>query len=110
MTFVQISAGHTSDIEAMGGLEREWVTEGRRTLSALPRHPEPERTRFVTLAFLDSSESAMQSSELPETQAIAQRVTTLADGLAFSDLDVVDEPPLTDTGPRPARRGAPGRV
>jgi len=94
MGFVQIIEFRTKDLDAVRKMDDEWwaATEGKRTLRrgtvAVDRN-DPERC-FVIAEF-DSYEAAMANSELPETQAFAQRQRELADGPAtFYDLDVIE--------------------
>jgi quinol monooxygenase YgiN len=85
----------TKEHEAFQALGDEWfaATEGRRTLkrSYVTRdRNDPER--YVLVALFDSYESAMENSQLPETDQMAQKQTKLLDGPpVFSDLDVIDE-------------------
>jgi hypothetical protein len=48
--------------------------------------------RFMILAFFDSYESAMENSELPQTQEYAGKMRELMDGEpTFYDLDVIED-------------------
>lgn len=95
MSFVQLIEFSTSDIEGIRGADEKWrqATEGKRTarreiLAADRNHP----GKYVAIVFFDSYESAMQNSDLPETNAVAEEYRTLADGPpVFHDLDVLDD-------------------
>jgi hypothetical protein len=45
----------------------------------------------VLIVFFDSFEAAMQNSQLPETQASAEKFAALTQGMSFIDLDVVED-------------------
>ena len=76
-----------------------WTRNGRPRLRASARcataiiaQDRNDPDRYVILAFFDSYESAMENSELPETQAFAQRQASLLEGTpVFHDLDVIDD-------------------
>lgn len=95
MPFIQIIDFRTSDIDAVNAAEDEWqkATEGKRTVRRqITARDRNDPTRYLEIVFFDSYESAMENSNLPETQAAAQKFTAAADGpLTFSDLDVVDD-------------------
>lgn len=95
MTFVQAMEYTTSEPEEMQKVLAEWekATEGkrgaRRVLST--RHRD-EPGRHLDLVFFDSYESAMQNSQLPETDEYSRRMRALVDGdVDFSDLEVVED-------------------
>ena len=95
MAFVQVIEFNTADIDAIRQVDEEWrrATEGKRTvrreiLARDRNHP----GRFVAIVFFDSPEAAAENSNLPETQAAAERCMTLADGPpVFSDLDILED-------------------
>ena len=94
MEFIQIIECRTSKLDELTALEDEWerATEGKRTLrrSIIARdRNDPER--HLVLAFFDSYESAMKNSELPETQAISEKMAAVSESPAFHDLDVVED-------------------
>ena len=95
MSFVQIIELRTDRAEEVMALDREWeqATEGRRTLRrSIVTRDRTDPRRHLVLAFFDSYESAMQNSELPETQAFAERYRQLVDtDIVFHDLDVIDD-------------------
>ena len=72
---------------------RDRRREGRRTLRrSIVTRDRNDADRYLILAFFDSYESAMENSQLPETQAFAERFNAVVDRpMAFHDLDVVDD-------------------
>lgn len=95
MAFIQIIECHTSRVDELLAMETEWeqATEGKRTLRrSIITQDRNDPSRYLVLAFFDSFEAAMENSQLPETQASAQRQTALMDGpVVFHDLDVIDD-------------------
>jgi hypothetical protein len=94
MGFIQVIDFRTSDIEGLKKADEEWraATEGKRTLrSEIMTRDRNDPSHYVLLAFFDSYESAMENSALPETQASAEQFAALSEGMAFLDLDVIDE-------------------
>jgi hypothetical protein len=95
MTFVQIIDYRTSRYDEMSKLDDEWEAAAgadarvRRVLTGQDRD---NPGRYVTMAFFDSYESAMENSNLPITQEYAQKMMELADGPAtFTNLDILDD-------------------
>jgi hypothetical protein len=95
MAFIQIIECHSDKYDELAALEEEWrtATEGKRTLRrSIVTRDRGDSDRYLILAFFDSYESAMENSELPETQAFAQRFNELANRpMTFLDLDVIDD-------------------
>jgi hypothetical protein len=95
MGFVQIIEFRTSDPEALRKLGEEWeaATEGKRTATkAVFAQDRNDPSRQFNIVFFDSYESAMENSNLPETQAMAEKLMAHMDGQpTFYDLDVIDE-------------------
>lgn len=95
MAFVQIMELRTDRFEEGQALEREWEarTEGKRTLRRqVVGRDRNDPKRHVVLAFFDSYESAMENSNLPETQEFADKWVTLSDGPpTFTDLDILED-------------------
>lgn len=95
MSFIQIIEIRTSKLDEMRALEEEWeqATAGKRTLrrSILTRdRNDPDLVRV--LAFFDSYESAMENSNLSETQEFSAKWAALADAPpTFIDLDVIED-------------------
>ena len=95
MSFVQVFEFRTSDLDAVRQADEKWrlATEGKRTvrreiLAADRNQP----GRYFAIVFFDSYESAMENSNLPETQAAAEKYMALADGPpVFYDLDVLED-------------------
>ena len=95
MTFIQIIEGHTSrgdEIEAAAA-DLEESTKGRFTARRSIRTQDREDpTRFMTIVFFDSYESAMENSSLPETGEFAAKMAELVDGPpTFYNLEVVED-------------------
>jgi quinol monooxygenase YgiN len=93
MAFVQIIEYRSSRFDEMEKLDAEWEAAAgddstvRRVVVARDRE-DPDR--YVTMAFFDSYESAMENSNLPVTQEFSQRMMALADGPpTFRNLDIV---------------------
>ncbi|MEO6471664.1 MAG: hypothetical protein ABIR57_07235 [Aeromicrobium sp.] len=95
MAFIQIVEGHTDHLDEINKLSEAWeaATEGRRTSTRSiltvdrndPRH-------FTVIVFFDSYESAMENSNMPETQEFSGKLVALLDGPpSFSDLEVVED-------------------
>jgi quinol monooxygenase YgiN len=95
MAFVQVIEFNTADIDAIRQVDEEWrrATEGKRTVRREILARDRNRPgRFVAIVFFDSPETAAENSNLPETQAAAERYMTLADGPpVFSDLDILED-------------------
>jgi hypothetical protein len=95
MEFIQIIECRTSRIEELKALEDEWekATEGKRTLRrSIVTRDRKDPNRYLILAFFDSYESAMENSNLPETNEFGQRQAALLDSpMTFTDLDVVED-------------------
>jgi hypothetical protein len=94
MSFVQIIELTTNDIDAVRKLDEEWMraTEGKRTVTReLVTRDRNNPDRYFALVFFDSYESAMENSQLPETQAIAAKIREATQEVIFHDLDVIDD-------------------
>jgi hypothetical protein len=95
MAFVQIIEFNTSDPDGIRAAGDEWrkATEGKRTVRReFMARDRNDSSRYFMLVFFDSYESAMENSNLPETQEIAQKLAKLADGEPkFYDLDIIEE-------------------
>ena len=74
---------------------QEAYVEGKRTLRrSIVTRDRKDPNRYLILAFFDSYESAMENSNLPETNEFGQRQAALLDApMVFTDLDVVDDRP-----------------
>ena len=95
MAFVQIFEAKTTHFDDIRELDAQWekATEGRRTIRrTIITRDRNDPTRYLILAFFDSYESAMENSNLPETQEFASKMGALLDGAPiFHDLDVIDD-------------------
>ena len=94
MGFVQIIDVRTDDIEGLKNVDEEWraATEGTRTVRRqIVTQDRNDPSRLVILVFFDSYESAMENSNLPETQACAEQYAALTQDIKFVDLDVIEE-------------------
>jgi quinol monooxygenase YgiN len=94
MGFVQIIDFRTSDIDGLKKADEEWeaATEGKRTVRRqIVAQDRNDPSRFVMIVFFDSYESAMENSQLPETQASAEKFAALTEAMSFVDLDVVED-------------------
>ena len=95
MAFVQIIEYRSSRFDEMQELDAEWEAAAGddttvRRLIVGRDHDDPER--YMTFAFFDSYEAAMENSKLPLTKEFSQRMMALADGPpTFHDLDVVED-------------------
>jgi hypothetical protein len=94
MAFVQIIDFRTSDIDGLKKSNEDWeaATEGKRTVRRqIVGRDRNDPSRYVVIVFFDSYESAMENSQLPETQASAEQFAALADGVTFLDFDVIED-------------------
>ncbi len=94
MAFIQIVEFETSQFDEMRKLAEQFRkdSEGKRTAQDVTMcvdRDNPER--YFVIAKFPSYEQAMENSELPETQALAEEMSKLANGPAtFHNLDVVE--------------------
>ena len=97
MAYIQILEARTSDIDSIRALDRDWeqATEGRRTTRrTVVTQDRNDPNRHVIIVFFDSYESAMENSNLPETQEFAAKYAALLDTpMVFHDLDVIEDRP-----------------
>ena len=95
MEYIQVLEATTSDPDAMFAADKEWfdATEGKRTVRrSIVARDRNNPHRHVIIVFFDSYESAMENSELPETQAFAGKIAAVLDEpMVFHDLDVVQD-------------------
>jgi quinol monooxygenase YgiN len=94
MPFVQIVSFSTSRFDEMKALSDKYEadTAGKRTSTKATICADRDTPgRFVIVAEFPSFEAAMENSNLPETQALAEEMRKLADGPAsYMNLDVID--------------------
>ena len=95
MAFVQIIEFHTDDIDAIRQAGEEYeqqVADDNLVRRRLITQDRNDPSRHLLMVFFDSYESAMENSNRPETNAIAEKMASLVDGPpTFHDLDVVDD-------------------
>jgi hypothetical protein len=95
MAFVQIIEFRTSDIDATQEIGDRWeaATEGKRTARrCIVCRDREDANHYFNVVFFDSYESAMENSSLPETQRLAEEMTSSFDGApTFYNLDVIDD-------------------
>jgi hypothetical protein len=90
--FVQIIEYQTSKFDEMQTITDEWLaaTEGKRSTSrAIDCSDRDRPNMYFTIVEFPSYEVAMKNSDLPETDAFAQKMQALCDGPAiFRNLDL----------------------
>lgn len=95
MTFIQIIEGHSTrgDEIAAAVAKLEESTVGRFTVRrSIRTQDRDDPSKFMTIVFFDSYESAMENSNLPETGEFAATFADLVDGPpTFHNLDVVED-------------------
>ena len=95
MGFVQIIEFRTSRMDEGRKYVEDWekATEGKRTARrGFLCQDRNDPSRYLNIVFFDSYEAAMENSNLPETQELAQKLAALTDGSpTFYDLDLVEE-------------------
>ncbi|MEX5296940.1 hypothetical protein QYM41_16820 [Kocuria sp. CPCC 205268] len=95
MAFVQLIEYTTSRPEQVAQIYTEWeqASRGNRTARrVITTADRNDPHRYCEIVFFDSYESAMENSQLPETQEYARRLTELMDGEpTFRDLDVTED-------------------
>lgn len=95
MAFIQIIEGHSNRADEMKALveDLEARTEGRSTVRrSIRTQDRDDPSRFMVIVFFDSYESAMENSNLPETDEFSKKMAELLDGPpTFYNLDVVED-------------------
>ena len=93
--FVQIIEFSTDRIDEGRKLVDEYVetTEGKRTSRrGILAKDRDKENHYLNIVFFDDYEAAMKNSELPETQALAEKLGKLATGgPTFYNLEVIDD-------------------
>lgn len=93
--FIQLIDAQLSDVEtALTQLHEEWerATDGRNTVRrSITARDRDDENRMVSVVFFDSYESAMQNSELPETDEMAAKMRAIVDDVSYRNLDVIDD-------------------
>lgn len=91
--FVQIIEYTTSKRDEMDKINEEFLaaTEGRRTVArAIETSDRDQPNRYIDIIEFPSYEEAMKTNNLPETGAMAEKMTALCDGpVIFRNLDVM---------------------
>jgi quinol monooxygenase YgiN len=94
MPFIQIVSFSTSRFDEMKALSDKYEadTEGKRTSTKATICSDRDNPgRYTIIAEFPSYEAAMENSNLPETEELANAMRELADGPAtYTNLDVVD--------------------
>ena len=97
--FIQLIDSHMSESDAaLTALHDEWerATDSRKTVRrSITARDRDDQTRIVSLVFFDSYESAMENSNLPETDEMATKMRALVDDVNFVNLDVIDDRSFT---------------
>jgi hypothetical protein len=92
---MQIVEFQTSDLGPGTAIYDEWerATEGMRTTRRrLLCQDRNDPTRYFNIVFFDSYESAMENSNLPETQQFSAQMMALGESQpTFYDLDIIDD-------------------
>lgn len=95
MAFVQIMEIETDRPDDVLAAAAAWfeATEGKRTLRrSITCRDRTDANRIVVIAMFDSYESAMENSNLEETQELATRIGEMVRiPVEFRDLDIVED-------------------
>lgn len=95
MAFAQLIEYTTSKPDEVQQIHEEWEQKSQGTRKArrvlLMKHRD-DPNRFCELVFFDSYDSAMENSELPETQEYARRFRDALDGEAsYINFDILED-------------------
>lgn len=97
--FIQLIDSHMSDMDtALTELQKEWerAADGRHTVRrSITARDRDDETHMVSLVFFDSYESAMENSNLPETDEMAAKMRTIVDDVSFENLEVIEDRSFT---------------
>jgi hypothetical protein len=95
VTFIQVIDYHTSHEDEMRALGDEWErsSAGRQSTNrVIVVRDRDDQTHYQNIVFFDSYESAMENSNLSETNEFAKRMMELVAGeTRFLNLDVIDD-------------------
>lgn len=95
MAFVQIIEFRSSKIDEMRAVADEWEAKAgddRKARQVLFCEDRDNPGRYFNLVHFDSYDEAMENSNLPATQELAEKMMALADGPpTFYNLDVIDQ-------------------
>jgi hypothetical protein len=95
MAFIQIIDSRSKNFDEISALDEQYTKDiaGRGTFRrSIVGRDRNDPDRYFRLVFFDSYEDAMRNSELPETQALAEKIGALVEGApTFYDLDVLED-------------------
>lgn len=95
MKFMQIIEYRTTRFDEASKVVDTWLaqTEGKRTTAqGFTGRDREQPATYVDVIVFPSYEDAMRNNDLPETQALAEKLASLCDGaVTFHNLDVVRE-------------------
>ncbi|HUR73778.1 MAG TPA: hypothetical protein VMZ00_05845 [Sporichthya sp.] len=95
MAFIQIIDSRSKNWDEISALDDQYEkdTAGRATYRrSIVCRDRNDPDHYFVMVFFDSYEDAMRNSELPETHALAEKMSTLVEGPpTFYDLDVLQD-------------------
>ena len=95
MKFMQVIEYRTSQFDEVSKLVDAWLaqTQGKRTVArGFTGRDREAPGKYVDVIVFPSYDEAMRNNDLPETQALADKMVSLCDGeVTFHNLDVVRE-------------------
>jgi hypothetical protein len=95
MKFIQVIEYRTAQFDEVNKLVDTWLaqTEGKRTVGqGFTGRDREEPDKYIDVIVFPSNEAAMRNNDLPETQALAEKMASLCNGeVTFHNLDVVRE-------------------
>jgi hypothetical protein len=94
MAFIQIIDFRSKEYDQIHALDEEYgrSTEGKRTVRrSIFTRDRNDPDHYQVIVFFDSYESAMENSQLPETQAISEKLAAISESATFHDLDVIED-------------------
>jgi len=95
MAFIQIIDFRTSKIDEMRKTGDEWEAAAgadRKARRILLCEDRDDPGHYLNIVFFDSFESAMENSNLPQTQEFSKKMMALGEGQPkFYNLDVLDD-------------------
>lgn len=91
--FIQIMRFQTDDIDTITKESDQYRehTSGRSTYTSEVLGRDLDTGEYVVIVRFPSKEAAETNNNLPETQALAERMASSTQGLTFSNVEVVDE-------------------
>ncbi len=95
MGFVQVIEFRTSKIDEVRKVGDEWEAStgpDRKARRIVVAEDRDNPGHYFNIVFFDSYESAMENSNLPETQELSKKMMALGDGPpTFYNLDILDD-------------------